>query len=759
MRDIWNAIRQNRILRVLLALEIIVLAIFFARYFVRFMQQSNGFREIGLESFFSDRAEHTDAGWYMDSETNSDSGEGSDMLYGPYLKLPRGSYEAVIRYDATAAGKCEHAIAAESVHHHDWLKADPEIALYKNLHEVSIPFEITHSIDDLELPVSYIGDGTLLIRSVSYRRTAAMEGRECCYALLLILLLNICLYLRQGKAEIRTAFFWIAGISFLGCLPLGIGDLSLQPGQDLEFHLLQIEGIFNGLKAGMFPVRIQPSWIAGYGYPLSVCYGDLFLYFPALLRFIGFSLTDVYKAFVFGITCLTAVLSYRAFLRVSGNHRMIAYLGMTAYVLAPYRLTDIYLRAAVGEYTAIAFMPLVFAGLYDLYFADDNRKGIMAIIFGMTGLLQSHVLSSLLACMFIALFAVLCIRKTFTKRVFTALLSSVAGTVLLNCWLLLPMLDYLLHVDMQITSLVQNEYGVGDPTGIAYYFLLYRNMFMGSIRILPGLLLLAGLLAWIFCGKARNTSGNVFGTMSLIGLFAISDFFPWEFIIRIPYIGTIFRPIQFAFRFMAPTQCCMAFLLCIVLGDIWNRLEEPQEAQGTCLPRRKCLIAGAFILYSVFFMSMLSGDYEAQKPDFAPSGLTALDSRHCMGGQFLRTDCDKYALDGDVHGIGTIVLEELERKPLYERLHVETGESEATVEAPFLNYKGYRAYDQNGNAFAVSDGREKTVCISLPAGYQGDIVICWKEPFAWRIAELVSVITLIALMLLLKPIHIVRGIH
>ncbi len=747
MKDIWNAIKQNRGLQILLVLECVVLALFFARFVACALHQSGSFQNIELESFLSDRAQYTDAGWYMDSEINGGTGEGSEMLYGPYLKLPRGSYEAVIRYDASAEGMHEHSASVESVHHSEWLNADPEIVLYKNLHDVTIPFEVVHYTDDLEVSVSYVGDGSLLIRDISYRRTAAMEGREFCYALFLILFLNVCLYLRKGKEELRTAFLWIVGVSFLGCLPLGIGGLSLQLGQDLEFHLLQIEGIFSGLKAGMFPVRIQPSWIAGYGYPLSVCYGDLFLYFPALLRFIGFSLTDAYKIFVLGITCLTAILSYRAFTRVSGSNHMIALLGMTAYVLAPYRLTDIYLRAAVGEYIAIAFLPLVFAGLYDLYFADDSRDGVVSIILGMTGLLQSHVLTSLLAVMFIALFAILCIHKTFTKHIFAALILAVVGTVLLNIWLLLPMLDYLLHVDMQITSLVQNEYGVVCPTEIPYYFLAYRNMFTSGIKILPGLLLLCGLFVWMFFRKGQKSSGNIFGVMSILGLFATSVFFPWDYILRIPYVGMIFRPIQFAFRFMAPTQCCMAFLLCFMLADIFKHDKGMQETQGSNDSRQvlaKHMVVGFFILYAVFFMSMLTGDYEAQEPNFAPSGLSALDSRHCMGGQFLRADCDKYALDGTLYSEGTTVMEELDREPLFERLHVETGEREATVDVPFLHYKGYRAYDQNGNEFAVSDGREKTVRVNLPKEYEGDIVICWVEPITWRMAELVSIVAIIA---------------
>ena len=48
----------------------------------------------------------------------------------------------------------------------------------------------------------------------------------------------------------------------------------------------------------------------GYGYPISVYYGDILLYIPALLRLMGFSVTQCFKFYILMINIGTVVCSY-----------------------------------------------------------------------------------------------------------------------------------------------------------------------------------------------------------------------------------------------------------------------------------------------------------------------------------------------------------------------------------------------------------------------------------------------------------------
>ena len=51
-------------------------------------------------------------------------------------------------------------------------------------------------------------------------------------------------------------------------------------GYDLRFHYYRLYSIAEGLRDGLFPVKIQPEWFNGYGYATGIFYGDIFLSWP-----------------------------------------------------------------------------------------------------------------------------------------------------------------------------------------------------------------------------------------------------------------------------------------------------------------------------------------------------------------------------------------------------------------------------------------------------------------------------------------------
>ena len=75
----------------------------------------------------------------------------------------------------------------------------------------------------------------------------------------------------------RKKVLWLVFIVALVCLPLAAPGIEGRWGQDLGFHLMRIEGIAEGLENGVFPVKMQGLWMEGYGYPVSVYYGDFLL--------------------------------------------------------------------------------------------------------------------------------------------------------------------------------------------------------------------------------------------------------------------------------------------------------------------------------------------------------------------------------------------------------------------------------------------------------------------------------------------------
>ena len=130
-------------------------------------------------------------------------------------------------------------------------------------------------------------------------------------------------------------------------------------------------------------VRYESNAWYGHGYVSPLFYGDIFLYIPALLFLAGVPIFRVVNIYVLLVNLTTVLLCYYSFKGLFKDK----YWGMFAticYALAGYRLTNIYVRSALGEYTAMAFLPLCIYGLYRIYVNKTEKSiGIFSLIFGL----------------------------------------------------------------------------------------------------------------------------------------------------------------------------------------------------------------------------------------------------------------------------------------------------------------------------------------------------------------------------------------
>ena len=104
------------------------------------------------------------------------------------------------------------------------------------------------------------------------------------------------------------------------------------------------------------------------------------------------------------------------------------------------RLTDIYVRGAVGEILAFVFNPLILYGFYNVIF-DDGKKW-WVIVIGISGLVYSHLLSVLIMAIFFIMICLLNIDKIFkNKNVFINLLKAGIITGVITLGYFGPMLE------------------------------------------------------------------------------------------------------------------------------------------------------------------------------------------------------------------------------------------------------------------------------------------------------------------------------
>lgn len=256
-------------------------------------------------------------GYYIDNSVESME----DFASTPKVNLKRGMYKITIHYQTNNQLNAYSIIADNADFREETGNLHRKLLQEKNH---TIEFWASRELENFELEFDF-EDGYFFISRVEIR-----ESRNWIIGigilLLLLFLCMDCLYLFYAKffyekwrhklldRKWTNQLLAYMLIVFFASLPLC--SPYLFDGHDLPFHLLRIEGIREGIQSGHFPVRIQPNWLNGYGYGVSVFYGDILLYFPAILRIFGCSVQNAFKLFVlfYGIS-----LSDRSVIWLSGK--------------------------------------------------------------------------------------------------------------------------------------------------------------------------------------------------------------------------------------------------------------------------------------------------------------------------------------------------------------------------------------------------------------------------------------------------------
>lgn len=566
----------------------------------------------------------------------------------------------------------------------------------------------------------------------------------------------------------KTILFSLILLVALSSAP--IFSFYLNGGGDLQFHLCRIEAIRQALLTGQFPVRISGYWNNGYGYASSVLYGEVFLYFPALLRIIGFSPQSAYKMYLLTANIFTCLSSYYCLKKICGE-RLSALMGTALYMFVPYRLSTLHLRAAVGEYTAMIFLPLVIYGLYLIYTQPGQERkengvvhsGWFWLALGFTGLIQCHVISTFMAGLFTALVCVIKIRKTIRKDVWMQFVKAAVCTLLVNLWFVLPFLDYM-RFDYNVSGLSVHSRGrfashaaflsqmisffpQGEGASIVTGKIWDTDYGTEMSYTLGGGMMLALVLYMVYCfyykGKDRKPSfremTNLQMGLCILSLLMATSWFPWDFLQqRSDLIAWITGSIQFPWRFLNIASVAGAFLSAFLIYEL--RRHAKRE-----------FLYGAIL--SVGLLSLISADYFLQDYEKHSEDryITSdeVESWAIEVAEYLPAGTDDTTFEKDaLQQEGELEISAYERGEGTVALTCEnTAESETYVDVPILYYKGYTARDtETKEKLTVIPADNKRVRVILPAGYEGSFRVKFESPWYWRVSEVISLAAVVALV-------------
>ena len=285
----------------------------------------------------------------------------------------------------------------------------------------------------------------IFLYSLNYKGTSSSDVFLMCFILACgFSLVGICLFKKELNAKFKIALFLIALAIFVS-YPLFNNYLIWQ--HDINFHLNRIESLKEAISNFQIPNRINVLANNGYGYIASTMYPELFMYIPALLRVFNVSYILSYKALLFLINFVSIFTMYYCIKKISKNTKA-GLIGAIIYAGANYRLECIFSRGAVGEALALAFLPIVILGLYEVLIG--NRKHWYLLALGVTGVLQSHIISSFFLVIICAVFGIAFIKNIIEEKRYKEILIAIATVVLLNIWFIVPFLQVYFNPDFKI---------------------------------------------------------------------------------------------------------------------------------------------------------------------------------------------------------------------------------------------------------------------------------------------------------------------
>lgn len=716
----------------------------------------------------------------LDAGTWQVDGEGTYRTDS--IELPYGIYQVQVSYSCDS--DMQYFSNVESTENGDSTQSSKNVLssgehLNAGLTQTSYDLWITAPKASIVVDI-FAGEGNMIPGEVRLLQTSRDLYRLAFLVFVISIGLNLCVsFFRFRKKSLETGkeaefrgkagiVLGLLGIILLSCIPLFTDHI--YGGSDITYHLLRIGNLKDGFLSGQFPVRIDPSWLFGNGYASSVCYGDIFLYFPAFLRLIGFTLQGSLQWFLAALNIATCLLSYYSFRKIFSSEK-IGLFCSALYTLSIYRLYKMYSWSALGEVQALTFLPLILYGFWLLYTVDihsrEYKKAWIPLMLGMSGIVECHVLTCEMTVGFMVLACLILWKKTFRGQTILAFLKAIAGVILLNAWFLIPFLDYMLTQDMvihHVSARTMQDKGLYP----AQLFLAFfhrgasRDLVENGLRNVEamgvGITLIAGLFLfvwlWFFKGREKECAqeGSIKNTRksqdiekagklaSVLGVLAMAmslSAFPWT---QIQFLNSLtmalVSSIQYPNRFLMIATLLLTFVCGVAV--LWLSQEKSEAGISKMGKFATGGLLSLLLVTSLFYMNQIN----LEAGSLVLYDEKGMGTGYLSGAEYLIYGTQEELLTYHAPYVGEgVTIEDYEKKYLdisFTAQNVAAEESYADV--ALLNYKGYRAMVvQSGEKLPITTGDNNCVRVLLPAGFEGEVKISFIQPWYWIAAELISV--------------------
>lgn len=530
--------------------------------------------------------------------------------------------------------------------------------------------------------------------------------------------------IRKNKLVTIGALFYMA-IIVSYCTITPIGD-------DMMFHLMRIGELAKEFDRGMgFPVYMFRDVYSYYGYPIPIFYCSFFLYPFAVLVCLGLEALAAYKVMVIAILISAYFSAFFCLKRWRGD-KPLAIAGAFVYGIQPYFLIDLFVRSAIGEALAFIFIPLVLLGFWLVISKGNDIEAITYLAVGMTGIICSHVITTvLMTIMLVAILVTECIKRKITLGIVLRLLVAAGLCLLLSLWFIAPLLEQILTMTFRAEA--GNGFVNESVDLVSLILPMHLNIVLSSathiyfrpVQVGGAVLLLIAFVIYL-------VSRGYLKLISQKAKFLIDLYFFLVICLMVPYIwtslGNVLGFIQFPWRI---------YVICSVIGSmaIILALDSVRKREFYKGVLTICTISAVYVLITFFAYFMLRGMlYNVTVGRIGTENVGVVYTTETSDDLYLsdRVSSDTFANDRIVSvQAGDKIASDytIDTKSGVVSMTITDNNCDTMqwVEFPFLMYKGYIAYNEDDHSeYSVRMSDKGLVEVLIPEHAVGKIIVYYS---------------------------------
>lgn len=342
--------------------------------------------------------------------------------------------------------------------------------------------------------------------------------------------------------------------SIIISIPLANKNLNIYRDDGIQ-HICRIIGTEQTLADKQFLPMIMSNLCNNFGYSWNIFYSPLTAYMSVVFRIFNFSYVNCLKLCMFVIVLLSGITMYKFALRITKNKKL-ATLASIIYILAPYRITDMYIRTALAELASFIFIPIVFEGLYIIV---NEEKKSYKLALGAAGLILTHQVIAMYTAIICFVYLIVFFKKLKSKTVLKNIGVNLLFCILMTSFYWVGLLQHYLNTSYEVFVPGRME----REEVLIFYKAKFSQLFITNSEqtmiYAIGLLSVIGLvLTPIAYKKIPEEYKKTYMFFLIVGIILIGmtlSIFPFE---KLPQALTM---LQFTFRLFTFTSFFFAFVV------------------------------------------------------------------------------------------------------------------------------------------------------------------------------------------------------